>query len=73
MKFFITSASNMPLGAGYVEIEADDRDHARHLAFTHMPDGRWSFDYKALDDVHPMDRVCRGYITELTGFRSTKE
>ncbi len=68
MRFFITSASNMPLGAGYVEVEADDRDHARHLAFKYMPDGRWSFDYKALDDIHPLDRKLKGRISEKDGF-----
>lgn len=70
-KFFVTTTSNMPLGTGYVEIEADTREEARELAFQFMPDGRWSFDYDDLEKVHPMDRNKRGRITKLLGFRST--
>lgn len=69
--FYVTTTANMPLGTGCVEIEAEDRMQARDLAFQHMPDGRWSFDYASLEEIHPMDRAIRGYIN-ASGFRSTK-
>lgn len=67
--FFVTSTDDMPLGAGYVEVEAEDCNEARALAFEHMPDGRWSFAYAKLSEIHPLDRNRLGYITKLHGFR----
>lgn len=71
--FYVTTTSNMPLGTGCVEIEAESREQARELAFEHMPDGRWSFFYEKLEDIHPMDQNIRGYISALHGFRSSKK
>lgn len=60
--FYITTASNMPNGAGYWEIHAPSEEDARALAFKHCPDGRWSFLYTSLEKVHPLDRVKHGTI-----------
>lgn len=60
--FYVTIASNMPRGAGYYRVFARDREQARALAFRHCPDGRWSFMYDSLDDVHEFDRKHHGDI-----------
>jgi hypothetical protein len=62
--FFITIGSGMPHGSGYWEIQAETEDQARELAFKHCPDGRWSFLYHRLEDVHKLDRTKHGTITE---------
>ena len=62
MKFYVTTAANMPHGCGYWEVNAKDKHQARGLAFLHCPEGRWSFIYESLDDVHEMDRKCHGVI-----------
>lgn len=60
--FYVTTAENMPHGAGYWEVHAQTEAQARALAFTHCPDGRWSFIYPTLGAVHPRDRVRHGVI-----------
>ena len=60
--FYVTTAANMPHGSGYWEIGAHDEDEARQLAFAHCPEGRWSFMYRNLEDIHPLDRKRHGFI-----------
>jgi hypothetical protein len=54
--FYVTVASNHPLGPGCYEIHAEGEREARQIAFNKCPDGRWSFIYPSLNDVHPLDR-----------------
>ncbi len=61
--FYVTIASNQPGGMGCYEIHATSQDHARALAFKYCPDGRWSFLYKTLEEVHALDRRRHGVIT----------
>jgi hypothetical protein len=58
--FYVTVAANMPRGSGYYKILAVDEQSARECAFARLPDGRWSFIYPSLDDVHPLDRTYHG-------------
>lgn len=60
--FYVTVAANMPRGAGYYEIHAESEAHARLLAFAHCPEGRWSFMYDSLEQIHKLDRKCHGVI-----------
>ncbi len=62
MKFFVTTAANMPHGSGYWEIGANTEAEARALAFAHCPDGRWCFMYESVEEIHEMDRRCHGRI-----------
>jgi hypothetical protein len=60
--FYVTIASNQPRGPGYYEIKAPTLSDARQVAFNQCPDGRWSFLYTDLDDVHEFDRTCLGTL-----------
>ena len=61
-QFYVTTAANHPHGSGYWEVGAINETEARRLAHEHCPEGKWSFMYDALDDVHPMDRKRHGFI-----------
>ena len=58
--YYVTVASNMPDGPGYYEIHAPSEGDAREAAFSRLPDGRWSFLYRSLDAIHPLDRIRLG-------------
>lgn len=60
--FYVTIAANMPKGCGHYVVHAVSEDEARELAFRHCPEGRWSFIYPSLEDVHELDRKCHGHI-----------
>jgi SAM-dependent methyltransferase len=65
--FYVSTTDTMKLGTGCVQVHAADVDEARRLAFEYMPDGRWSFMYSSLSELHPVDRVLQGVITKTTG------
>lgn len=60
--FYVTTAANMPRGCGYWEIGAETEAEARRIAFAHCPEGRWSFMYSSVDEIHEMDRKCHGRL-----------
>lgn len=62
-KFYMTLGRGQPLYPGYFICEADNESHASKLTYETL-DGRWCNTYLTLDDVHPMDRIYRGTITE---------
>ena len=62
-EFYVTTAANMPNGAGHWVVMALDHDQARALAFERIPEGRWSFLYDDLSKVHALDRTCHGTIS----------
>jgi elongation factor P hydroxylase len=66
-EFYVTVAANMPHGAGHWVVIAEDESEARRLAFAHCPDGRWSFMYQSIDEVHKLDRKCHGTIGGTRG------
>jgi hypothetical protein len=42
---------------GYVKIRADTKFEAEQEMFK-LYGRKWAFSYYALDDIHPLDRVC---------------
>jgi hypothetical protein len=60
--YYVTVAANMPYGCGHWEIHDKDEVEARRLAFDCIPEGRWSFMYRSLEEVHELDRHRHGTI-----------
>jgi hypothetical protein len=58
--YYVTSARNMPKGCGMFVFYAPTEEEARDLAFLHCPEGRWSFIYSSIEEVHPLDRKVLG-------------
>jgi len=68
-EFYVTTTNSMPLGAGCVRVLARSYAEARDLAFQFMPEGRWSFMYETLADVHELDREVLGTISMIEGLQ----
>jgi hypothetical protein len=61
-EFYVTTASNHPVGAGHYVVKAADKTEAR-IKVTDALGNNWCFIYNKLNDVHPNDRrVCHGII-----------
>jgi hypothetical protein len=72
MKFYMTLGSGQPYYPGYFVCIADNELEARQLTSAVL-NSRWCGTYDALDKVHPMDRLQRGYITKEYGITVTNE
>ena len=59
--YYMTLGSGQPFYPGYFECIARDENEARHLT-SEVLKGRWCSTYLALREVHPQDRIYRGYI-----------
>lgn len=62
-KYYITLGSGHPYYPGYFESIGSDENEARHWAFIYL-DNRYCTSYTSLDDIHPLDRIYRGTLTE---------
>lgn len=60
-EYFCTTASSHQEGSGYYKVIATDVLQARLAVHKHT-NGKWSFLYKSLEDVHPLDRKCHGVL-----------
>jgi hypothetical protein len=72
MKFYMTLGDGQPYYPGYFVCIADDENEARQLTSDCL-DNRWCGTYESLSQVHPMDRLQRGYITKEYGITVTNE
>jgi hypothetical protein len=61
-EWYFTSAPDMPAGSGYWIVQARSKKAARELANRYCPDHRWSFMYRELEALHPLDRRYLGRI-----------
>ncbi len=59
--YFVTIASNQPLGCGYWEVHAENAAEAHRKAVRQLGT-RWAFLYESLDEVHELDRIKHGEI-----------
>jgi hypothetical protein len=59
--FYMTLGSGQPYYPGYFLCIAEDENIAR-IQTSHALNGRWCSTYESLEDVHPYNRIYRGYI-----------
>ena len=59
----MTLGSGQPYYPGYFICEAEDEGYARRLTSKAL-NNRWCSTYEIFEELHPMDRIYRGTITE---------
>jgi hypothetical protein len=70
MKFYMTLGSGQPHYPGYFVCIANDEAEARKLTSIVL-NNRWCGTYHNFSDLHKLDRIQRGYITEKHGLTFT--